>query len=236
MAWLRRWWSRRVDGAVIWLDRVADEGLVPKLRRRLSHPDPDRRLLPDETVMDEVGHHWIAYTWPVLVLVAAAALAVLSLFVAPVDALWAPLLVSLLVAMYGTDRFLRVRLERFLITDSRVVRLSGVYSRKAAWMPLVRVLDITVDRPFWQRPLGCGHLVLENAAQEQGLRAIRYIARPGERALLIHALRTGRMDTGASPPSRPRPPSPPHGTGVHPAGAPPVPVVPREQYRGHRLA
>jgi hypothetical protein len=235
VSWLRDWWSRRVDRTLVWLDAIAEEGVVPKARRRLRRRDPDRRLLRDETVMDEVGHHWIAYTWPVVVLVAAALLLVRSLLAVPVDVLWIPLLVCLLLAGYGVDKFLRVRLERFLITDSRVMRLSGVYSRKSAWMPLSRVLDITVDRPFWQRPLGCGHLVLENAAQEQGLRAIRFIARPSERALLIHALRTGRADVPGARSSKP--PGPPaHSPGRHPPGGPPVPVVPREQYRGHRLA
>jgi hypothetical protein len=82
------------------------------------------------------------------------------------------------------------------------MRVSGVYSRKAAWMPLSRVLDITVDRPLWLRPIRAGHLTLENAAQEQGLREFRFIPHPNERALRIHALRTG----GPGPSVPPQPP------------------------------
>lgn len=233
MSPLRRWWARRVDAVVGWLDRVADEGVVPKARRRLRRHDPDRMLLPGERVMDEVGHHWIAYTWPVTVLVLAAVLLLRSLLVVPVDVLWVPFVLVLLLAGYGTDAFLRVKRERFLITDTRVMRLSGVYSRKAAWMPLSRVLDITVDRPFWQRPLGCGHLVLENAAQEQGLRVIRLIAQPGERALLIHQLRTHGAEAAAGPP----PPRPDRARHPRQHGSePPVRPVSGEQYRGHHLA
>ena len=68
-------------------------------------------------------------------------------------------------------------------------------------MPLSRVLDITVDRPLWLRPLRAGHLTLENAAQEQGLREFRFIPHPNERALRIHALRTG--SSSAPTPSGP---------------------------------
>jgi hypothetical protein len=225
-----RWWSRRRDAVVGWLDRVADEGVVPKARRRLRRDPPDRLLLPGERVMDEVGHHWIAYTWPVTVLVLAALLLLRSLLVVPVDVLWVPLALVAIVVGYGTDAFLRVKRERFLITDTRVMRLSGVYSRKVAWMPLSRVLDITVERPFWQRPLRCGHLVLENAAQEQGLREIRLIAHPGQRALLIHQLRT---EAGSSPSA---PPAAPRTSHRHSQGAqPPVRPVPTEHYRGHHL-
>ena len=151
----------------------------------------DRRLLDDEHVVDEVRKVWVAFIPPTLVIVASVVLAVWALIVVPIDALWLPLLVSLVLVGYGVDRFLRAWKDRLIITDSRVMRVSGVYSRRAAWMPLSRVLDITVDRPVWLRPLHAGHLTLENAAQEQGLREFRYIPHPNERALRIHALRTG---------------------------------------------
>jgi hypothetical protein len=222
------WWSRRVDGAVGWLDRVADEGLLPKARRRLRRT-PDRALLPGEVLVDEVRHHWVAFSWPVLVLLGGLVVAVWSLLQAPIDVLWLPLGVGLLVLGYGSDRFAGIWMERFLITDTRVMRISGVYTRKVAWMPLSRVLDITVERPFWLRPLGCGNLVLENAAQQQGLQSIRRIARPNERALLIHALRTGGREglaAGAQPAAE-------HATRRRP---PDHPAVPRRRGRRQHLA
>jgi hypothetical protein len=222
------WWSRRVDGAVGWLDHVADEGLLPKARRRMRRT-PDRTLLPAEVLVDEVRHHWVAFAWPVLVLLGGAAVGVWSLLQAPIDVLWLPLGVGLLVLGYGSDRFAGIWMERFLITDTRVMRISGVYSRKVAWMPLSRVLDITVERPFWLRPLGCGNLVLENAAQQQGLQSIRRIARPNERALLIHALRTGGRE--GLPPG-----APPAAAQVARRRPPDHPAVPRHRERRQHLA
>jgi hypothetical protein len=52
-------------------------------------------------------------------------------------------------------------------------------------MPITRILDITVEKPFVGRLLGYGHFVFESAAQAQGLRDIRYIGDPDERDLTI---------------------------------------------------
>jgi hypothetical protein len=167
-------------------------------------PNVDRQLLPDEQVVDEVRKVWAAFIGPSLIVLAALALLVWSLATVPVRSLWVGLVAGLLLLGFGIDRYLTVFKDRLIITDSRVMRVSGVYSRKAAWMPLSRVLDITVDRPLWLRPLRAGHLTLENAAQEQGLREFRFIPYPNERALLIHALRTG----GAAPSAAPQVPPP----------------------------
>jgi hypothetical protein len=89
----------------------------------------------------------------------------------------------------------------FVITDSRVFRISGVYTRYEGEMPLGRVLDIAVQRPWYLTPIACGHMVLENAAQTQGLRDVRWIAEPQTRARLIHQLRTNRDRSGEPPPA-----------------------------------
>jgi hypothetical protein len=60
-----------------------------------------------------------------------------------------------------------------------------VLSSKHATTPLSRILDITVDQPFLGLLLGYGHFTFESAAQEQGLRDIRYVPKPLERDLVI---------------------------------------------------
>jgi len=76
-------------------------------------------------------------------------------------------------------------MDRFVITNMRVFRVHGVLSSHLATMPLSRILDITVVKPLRGRILGFGHFVFESAAQDQGLRDIRYVARPDERDLSI---------------------------------------------------
>lgn len=195
MSAVGQWRERIADRVVAWLDDVAEEGIV---RRPARRPDADRALVEGERLVEEVRHHWVLWVPWVLVMLAAVAVGVVALIRTPIDVLWVPAVVVGTVLAWAGYRLTTIARDRFLVTDSRVVRVSGVFTRTAAWMPLGRVLDITVLRPWWLRPLGCGHLVLENAAQEQGLRDVRFIPDPGRHALLIHALRT-TADPGPTP-------------------------------------
>ena len=69
--------------------------------------------------------------------------------------------------------------------SSARVRVRGIYAQRLATMPLGRILDITVEKPMLGRILNYGHFVFESAAQEQGLRDIRFVARPYQRDLII---------------------------------------------------
>jgi len=76
-------------------------------------------------------------------------------------------------------------MDRFVITNMRVFRVHGIFSQHTATMPMARILDISVHKPFLGRLLSYGHFVFESAAQDQGLRDIRYVARPDQRDLTI---------------------------------------------------
>ena len=79
-------------------------------------------------------------------------------------------------------------MDVFVVTDLRVLRLTGVLSDNHASTPLTRILDITVQKPALGRLLGYGHFTFESAAQEQGLRDIRYVSKPLERDERIQSL------------------------------------------------
>lgn len=158
---------------VDWLRAVADPGI-------------DAHLLSDEGehVVDEVRHHWVVYVRPVAE--AVVALGLLAAFLlSSVAIAWLPLLASVAVAVHAGWLALSDHMDRFVVTNLRVFRLRGVFSRRLATMPITRILDITVDKPFLGRLLGFGHFVFESAAQDQGLRDIRYVGRPDERDLTI---------------------------------------------------
>jgi uncharacterized membrane protein YdbT with pleckstrin-like domain len=166
-------------------------------------PDQDVRsqLVTDrgERIIDEVAHHWVAYVRPVI----EALVAVVLLWAA----LWGPielgaifLVAALLVGLHAAYRALWEHMDRFVITNMRVYRVTGVFSRKVATTPMVRILDVTVTKPLIGRLLGYGHFVFESAAQEQGLREIRHVGHPDERdqtiqrALIDQGLRGRRQD------------------------------------------
>lgn len=154
--------------------------------KALSDPNIRKHLLRDEgeVIVDEVMHHWVVYVLPVLELVLAVALLLLVPF-ADIDLAWVPMVVALGLLLHATWKALAAHRDRFVITNMRVFRVHGVLSQQHATMPLSRILDITVVRPLHGRILGFGHFVFESAAQEQGLRDIRYVGRPGERDLAI---------------------------------------------------
>jgi hypothetical protein len=71
--------------------------------------------------------------------------------------------------------------DRFVITNQRVFRVNGVLATARASVPLMRILDITVNKPVVGRWLNYGHFVFESAAQVQGLNVISYVADIDER-------------------------------------------------------
>jgi Bacterial PH domain len=135
-------------------------------------------------IVDEVKHHWVVYTLPTIELVGACALLVLGAF-SSVQIAWLPWVIAGGLAAHGGWKALGEHMDRFVITNMRVFRVRGVLAQSLATMPLHRILDITVEKPFNGRILGYGHFIFESAAQEQGLRDIRYVGRPDERDLTI---------------------------------------------------
>ena len=155
---------------------------------RITEPDVGRYLLrdEDEVVVDEVRRHWVVYVLPVSELALAFLLMFAGTFlIQPADPGGWLVLVGLVLSLHAAWVTVRERRECFVVTNMRVFRLHGVLSTHRATMPLSRILDITVIKPFHGRLLGFGHFVFESAAQEQGLREIRYVGRPDERDLAI---------------------------------------------------
>lgn len=149
-------------------------------------PRIGKHLIADqgEVVVDEVRKHWAATVSAVLELFAGAVVLLLAFFVPPA-AWWVPAVVGGGVVLHAGWRILEQRMDRFVITNMRVFRVHGILSQRIATMPLSRILDISVHKPLIGRMLDYGHFVFESAAQEQGLREIRYVGAPDERGLTI---------------------------------------------------
>jgi Bacterial PH domain len=158
-----------------WLRRIRDD----RVRRRLLR-DEDAR----EDIVDEVHHHWVVHLLPALEALLCLPLLWLILY-SSVKVGWVLFLVVVLLAAHGAYKALVDFMDVFVITNMRVFRISGVFSSKHATTPLSRILDITVDQPFLGLVLGYGHFTFESAAQEQGLRDIRYVGKPLQRDLVI---------------------------------------------------
>jgi len=165
----------------------------PRSLRRLREKRVTRRLLIDDDAVGddeviitdgEVHHHWVAYTVPALECVLAlGVLWLMATSSAQVGWLFIVLFCGLVghAALKAVETYLDV----FVITSFRVFRVSGLGATKYASTPLSRILDITVEQTPLGLMLGYGHFTFESAAQEQGLRDIRFVARPLVRDRII---------------------------------------------------
>lgn len=75
--------------------------------------------------------------------------------------------------------------DRFILTNKRVMVVSGVITRNVAMMPLLRVTDMKYVQSPLGRILNYGNFELESAGQEQALRNIKNLPNPNELYLRI---------------------------------------------------
>ena len=75
-----------------------------------------------------------------------------------------------------------------MVTSDRMLQASGVFTRKIAMMPLVKVTDMSFQRSSLGRLLGFGEFILESAGQDQALRNIDHVPYPEQLYLEICAL------------------------------------------------
>ncbi|MDR0416186.1 MAG: PH domain-containing protein [Propionibacteriaceae bacterium] len=149
----------------------------------LLTPTVERHLLVDEgeVIVDEVIKHPVTAVLPVTAVVAGVAV----MMVAGVAGWWPVILVGLALSLGGLYRYHARYMDRFVITNMRVFRVRGVFSRQVATMPLSRILDINLRQPLLGMILGYAHFTFESAADYQGMRDITYVGRPRERDLTI---------------------------------------------------
>jgi membrane protein YdbS with pleckstrin-like domain len=75
--------------------------------------------------------------------------------------------------------------DRFILTNKRVMVVSGVVTRNVAMMPLQRVTDMKYVQSALGRLLNYGTFELESAGQDQALRSIPHLPSPNELYLRI---------------------------------------------------
>ncbi len=134
-------------------------------------------------MIDEVHKHWITYIWPTTLVIVG----VLVLFTMPLlrSLWWLSLCAGLGLATVGAWKAHQLHMDRFVVSNMRVFRVHGIFQRHIATMPLSRILDIEVYQPFLGTIFDYGHFVFESAAQDQGLRDVRFVADPNARDLTI---------------------------------------------------
>lgn len=99
--------------------------------------------------------------------------------------------------------------DRFIVTTRRIVMVSGVFNRRVAMMPLMRVTDMTYERSLAGRIFGWGTFIIESAGQEQALREIDRLPSPDVLYRAVCALMFGPDAMRPMAPPNPLPESEP---------------------------
>ncbi len=92
--------------------------------------------------------------------------------------------------------------ERFVVTNKRVLLVSGLLTRRVAIMPLIKVTDLTYEQSIAGRMLGYGAFVIESAGQHQALSRVDFLSEPNRRYHQVSALLFG-TEADADPEDRP---------------------------------
>ena len=106
---------------------------------------------------------------------------------------WVFFILGLALGVQALWRILEEYRDRFVITNQRVFRVNGVLSTARASVPLLRILDITVNKPVIGRWLNYGHFVFESAAQVQGLNEITYVKDIDQREDVLRMVMQGDL-------------------------------------------
>jgi len=140
----------------------------------------DRYLLPTEQVVFRIRRHWMAMAEVLSFYFAyiIGGFTVLALFnnVELVRLFAASFIVlsTLWISWFILDWYK----EELIVTDKRVVLITGLITRRVAIMPVSKVTDLTFEQTILGRILNYGSFLIESAGQVQGLDNIKFLSAP----------------------------------------------------------
>jgi uncharacterized membrane protein YdbT with pleckstrin-like domain len=156
--------------------------------------------LPHEHQVITVRRHPAVLIRPIIVVLAGLAIAaVISTTVArhnstAIGLIWIAWALMLPWLVY---RVIEWSVDYFIVTSRRMLLASGVFTRKVAMMPLVKVTDMSFQRSALGRLLGYGEFILESAGQDQALRVVDHLPYPEQLYLEVCGLIfPGKTDGG----------------------------------------
>lgn len=82
--------------------------------------------------------------------------------------------VGSLLAVQGT----RAWFTRYVLTDLRVLRVSGVLDRRAEFIPWAKVTDVGFSETFFQHLMGTATIRIESANERSGFRSMHDVVDP----------------------------------------------------------
>jgi len=148
-----------------------------------------RYLFPTEKFRGEWKRHWIQIARELAGVVAATILMGYLTGLAAKESS-ARVAAMVIVAWGAAMVFIAWRIadwyvDRFILTNKRVMVVKGLITRNVGMMPLLRVTDMKYVQSPIGRLLGYGNFELESAGQDQALSKIKNLPNPNELYLRI---------------------------------------------------
>ena len=164
-----------------------------------------RYLIPSESIIFVLHRHWVVLLEPILSTIAGLFVLIV---VSPKTSgnlqqillvLWLVVVARLLFHLFEWHH------EVFLATNSRLMLVHGLLTRKVDIMPMAKVTDMRYDRSLTGQIFGFGVFILESAGQDQALSRINFIPEPDrhyqEISEVIFASSQARPGSRAAPAS-----------------------------------
>ena len=171
-------------------------------------PLPRKLLTEGEAVVVELRPTWLVLGWPLVVTIAAAALAVLIVVAfpkAPVGVGYMLLTLVLAAAAWLGVRALRWHTTSIVLTTNRILERRGVFTRQGIEIRLDRVNELSYRQTLIERVVHTGSLEVE-VGGETGVVVFNHLPHPAAVQSLvteqIDAMRRGRTgwQMGPGPP------------------------------------
>jgi uncharacterized membrane protein YdbT with pleckstrin-like domain len=141
-------------------------------------PFPRKLLNEQEDIILDLHPHWWFFAPPLLALVGAIVLGILTLVNDVHTALKVPVGLVVLVCLgwFGW-RYARWATTNFVVTTDRLIYRHGVLSKHGIEIPLDRVNTVFFRQSIFERMVGAGDLVIESAG-EMGRQRFSNVRKP----------------------------------------------------------
>lgn len=157
--------------------------------RDVVSPSIDKYLMPHEGETITLRRHPAMLQLPAaLVAVGLVLAAAATIFLNNTLAILAFWTLLLLLFAHLAFRIYMWSDDFFVVTDYRVMVITGLLNRKVLMMPLGKIVDIKLERTPLGRMMGYGTIVLESPGQVQALQNIDFMPYPEQIYLEISSL------------------------------------------------
>ncbi|QXJ26879.1 PH domain-containing protein [Actinomadura graeca] len=161
------------------------------VHRDTSSRTVDKYLMSYEGRVIAVRRHPAVLIMPVGIVVAGLIACGAAYAASRVSWIWWLWLIAI---GYLVWKVLAWSIEFFLVTEHRIMLISGILNRNVAMMPLAKVTDIALERSVAGRMLGYGEFVMESAGQKQALRNVGFMPYPEQLYLEVSSVIFGTID------------------------------------------